>query len=139
MRTLVPALFCLVLSTGCLSPLEREQKQTAVPFAERLLGYLDAGERELAWSEVSSVARLRYAKEDRIEYWFGIREPLGPLVRRRLEFNWERKADFLWSVPDGTYWEVTYQSRFENKDRVYEELLLHWDDGQWRLLNLRIR
>lgn len=129
----------LFLCIGCASPLQIEQKAAAVPFAERWLRYLDSAEQDLAWREVSSLGRLRYQEDTQLKLWFGAREPLGRVLKRRLIINWSIEADFVPSVPDGTYWELSFLTDFEQRNRVDERILLVWEDGQWQLLAFTLR
>ena len=131
--------FLLALCTvSCATPLEREQKATAVPFAESWLRSLDAGDGEWLWKGTSEVAKMRHERDIKLKYWIGSREAQGKLVRRRLEVSWTLDPDFLDNVPDGTYWGVEFQSEFENKRQVFEELLLRWEGGQWRVVWLEL-
>ena len=138
-RTSLAIFPLLLLSISCATPLQIEQKAMAVPFAERWLGYLDSGEQELAWREVSDLRRLRYQKDTELKRWFGMRGPLGEVLKRRLIISWSTVADFIPSVPEGTYWEISYQTDFEHRKDADERILLVWEDDQWRLLTFSIR
>ena len=135
LRVVIAALSLLLVSTSCATPLQREQKAAAVPFAQRWLGYLESGEQEIAWREVSTMAKLRYEKDVQLKQWFGTRQPLGQLIERRLELSWSLNPIFMPSVADGTYWEIRFRSEFEHRKHVIERLRLVWEDGQWRLLD----
>jgi hypothetical protein len=131
-------LFALLFVLACATPLEREQKATALPFAEAWLAHLDAGEEELAWAATGAVAQQRLEKEFALKLWFGSRRPLGRRLTQRVEINWEQEDTFLRAVPDGTYWEIGFLSDFEHRRRVEENLLLSWE-GQWRLIEYVIK
>lgn len=131
-------LVALLLVLACATPLEREQKDTARPFAEAWLGYLDADEQELAWAATAAVAQQRFEKQVFLKLWFGSRQTLGRRLSQRIEINWEVDDSLLRAVPDGTYWEVVFRSDFEHRRGVEETLFLAWE-GQWRLLEYGIR
>ena len=129
----------LFVLAGCATPLERLQKETALPFAERWIGYLEDRDQESAWDAVSELAKRRYEKADRLKLWFGARHSMGDLVERDLELSWSVDDVFMRSVPDGAYWEVQFETEFEHQDRAIERLFLVWEDEQWRLLSYGIR
>ena len=138
-RFFVASFPLLLLSLSCASPLQLEQKASAVPLAERWLSHLDSGEQELAWRELSSFTQRRYEKDVFLKLWFGAREPLGSVIKRSLDINWSTKADFIPNAPDGTYWEVSFQTDFEHRKNAIEHLELVWEDGQWRLFRFGTR
>jgi hypothetical protein len=105
-----------------------------VPVAENWVRALDAGGRDALWDATSELTKMRFEQEERLKLWLGSRAPLGKIVSRRLELSWSRDPEFLQGVPDGTYWEISFQCEFENKREVFEELLLHWEEGQWRIV-----
>ena len=127
-----------LFQSACATPLEREQKATAAPFAERWLGFLDQGEgaTDLVWADVASVTKQRGEREWLLKLWIGARASFGEVVERDLLLSWSRDPDFLDGWPDGDYWEVVFRSEFANKDEVHEELLLRWEDGRWRVVAL---
>jgi len=129
-----------MLLVACATPLKREQKAAAVPFAEAWLHYLDTGGESEAWEATGALTRQRLDREATLKRWFGSRNALGRLENRRLSISWERDDRFLAAVPeDGTYWEVGFISDFEHKQDAREALLLVWEGGGWRLLDYRIR
>lgn len=128
-----------LLIAGCATPLERQQLAEARPFAEAWLGYLDAGEQELAWDATADLAKLRLEKPRTLKLWFGSRSALGERISQKLEVSWETEDYFLKAVPEGNYWELQFTSDFEKQREVRERLFLVWESGQWRLLEYAIR
>lgn len=137
-RAIATLLLLLTLAAACATPLEREQEAAAVPFAESWVRSLDAGDGEWLWEGTSEVRKMRIERDIQLKHWLGTREALGKLVSRRVELSWSLDPDFIDSVPDGTYWEVSFQCEFEHKRQVFQKLLLRWEDGRWRVVALDV-
>jgi hypothetical protein len=106
--------------------------------AEVWLPLIDQGKYEESWDAASKVFKAAVAKDKWATQVKGARDPLGPLVSRKL--NSARYAEKLPGAPDGKYVIILYDTNFEKKKGAIETVTPMQDpDGSWRVSGYYIK
>jgi len=118
---------------GCATLEQRRiDKEAAIEVTNTWFKYLDEKNYEKLWEISSDLFKLKTDKKDFLREIKGIRDPLGKVIDRDLQFN--DKMPLIKHYPDGTYRKVVFWSKYENKDFVREYLLIIKEGDRWGVL-----
>jgi hypothetical protein len=109
----------------------------AVQAGEAWLKLIDAGRFGASWDEASAMFRKGVSRATWEKQAAAAREPLGKVVDRKLAS--ERLMHELPGAPDGTYVVLTFETRFERKERGHETVTMMLEGGRYRGAGYYIR
>ncbi|HZJ54136.1 MAG TPA: DUF4019 domain-containing protein [Myxococcaceae bacterium] len=109
----------------------------AVQAAEAWLKLIDAGRFGASWDEASAMFRKAVARATWEKQAAAAREPLGKLVERKLASK--QLVHELPGAPDGTYVVLSFDTRFERKERGHETVTMMLEGGRFRGAGYYIR
>ena len=98
--------------------------------AEAWLKLLDGGQYGAAWDEASSMFRKAVSRAAWEKQAAAAREPLGKVLERKIATR--QLTHELPGAPDGTYVVLTFDTRFEHKERGHETVTMMLDGGRFR-------
>ena len=129
--TRTSALTCLLLAVAPgLSRAAEQDEAAGVQAAESWLKLVDGGQYGASWDEASTTFRNTVSRSAWEKKATAVREPLGKVVARTLASK--QLTHELPGAPDGTYVVVTYNTKFEHKERAVETVFLTLEGGRFR-------
>lgn len=126
------ALTCGLLASTLPAPVQAAEanEAAALQAAEAWLKLIDAGQYGASWDEASSSFRKAVPRSVWETKAAAAREPLGKVVSRKVAS--QQLAHELPGAPDGTYVVLTFDTRFEHKERGRETVTMVLEDGRFR-------
>jgi hypothetical protein len=126
------ALTCGLVAMALPTPIRAAEtnEAAALQAAEAWLKLIDAGQYGASWDEASSSFRKAVSRSMWETKAAAAREPLGKVVSRKIAS--QQLTHELPGAPDGTYVVLTFDTRFEHKDRGHETVTMMLDDGRFR-------
>ncbi|HVP62391.1 MAG TPA: DUF4019 domain-containing protein [Myxococcaceae bacterium] len=112
-------------------------RKSAIKIADSWLKLVDSDQFGAAWEQSATWFKTGLRKDLWERNGASVRRPLGKLVKRELTAS--RVADSVPGSPQGTYWVLSYQSKFEKKSSVAEEVTLVDEKGKLRVVGYFIR
>lgn len=114
------------------------KEKTALRAAQQFLALVDQGHYGQSWDQAAGLFQRQVSRESWQKLISGVRQPLGPLVSRRVT-----SSQYLKSVPgapDGEYVLILFATSFEHKQAAFETVTTMLDrDGHWRVAGYFIR
>jgi hypothetical protein len=101
-----------------------------VQAGEAWLKLIDAGRYGASWDEASAMFRKAVTRATWEKQAAAAREPLGKLLDRKLASK--QLLHELPGAPDGTYVVLTFDTRFERKERGQETVTMMLEGGRFR-------
>jgi len=98
--------------------------------AEAWLTLIDAGQYGASWDEASASFRKAVSRSMWEKKAQAAREPLGKVLSRKVASK--QLTHELPGAPDGTYVVLTFETKFEHKERGIESVTMMLDDGKFR-------
>ncbi len=128
---LLPLAFGVLLVTGCGLGNGDDPRVAAIEVAEPWLALLDDGKYQECWEQCAPLFRDLISHEHWLAALKNSREPLGPLVSRKLV-----TMNYRTSAPDGSrgkFYILQYKSSFEKRKsmREYVTIMLR-EDLEWQ-------
>jgi len=130
MRRAIGLCCSLLLATGAVSWAAETNEAAAARAAEAWLKLIDAGQYGASWDEASSTFRKAVPRASWEQKAAAAREPLGRVLDRKLAAK--QLAHELPGAPDGTYVILSFDTRFERKERAHETVTMMLEDGKFR-------
>jgi predicted membrane-bound mannosyltransferase len=125
------ALTFLLLAVAAAPARAAETSEAAAQkAAEAWLKLIDAGQYGASWDEASASFRKAVSRSTWEKKASAAREPLGTVVTRKVASK--QLAHELPGAPDGTYVVLTFETKFEHKERGIETVTMMLDDGKFR-------
>lgn len=125
------ALFGVLLASAPTAARAAETSEAAaLQAAEAWLKLIDAGQYGASWDEASAMFRKAVSRSTWEKKAAAAREPLGKVVSRKVASK--QLAHELPGAPDGTYVVLTFETKFEHKERGVETVTMMLDDGKFR-------
>jgi hypothetical protein len=121
---------CLLLATGAVAWAAETDEAAAARAAEAWLKLIDSGQYGASWDEASSTFRKAVPRASWEQKAAAAREPLGKVLERKLAAK--QLAHELPGAPDGTYVVLSFDTRFEHKERGHETVTMMLEDGKFR-------
>jgi hypothetical protein len=123
------AFLSLAAPAGALASAENQSDQ-ALAAAKAWIGQIDSGKYDDSYNFACDETRARYPEEQWVDVLKALRAPWGAVVNRQ-QLSHVYKAN---GVPglDGECMVITYATNFKNYANVTENVVLKWEDGQWR-------
>ena len=128
----VIALSCVLLVVALPAPVRAAEasEAAALQAAEAWLKLIDAGQYGASWDEASSAFRRAVSRSTWEKKAAAAREPLGKVVTRKVASK--QLTHELPGAPDGTYVVLSFETKFEHKERGTETVTMMLDDGRFR-------
>jgi len=120
----------LVLLGAAMARAAETNEAAAVQSAEAWLKLIDAGQYGTSWDEAASMFRKAVSRASWEKQAAAVREPLGKVLARKLAAK--QLAHELPGAPDGTYVVLSFDTRFEHKERGRETVTMMLEDGRFR-------
>jgi hypothetical protein len=130
MRREIALCCCLLLATGAVSWAAETNEAAAARAAEAWLKLIDSGLYGVSWDEASSTFRKAVPRASWEQKAAAAREPLGKVLDRKLAAK--QLTHELPGAPDGTYVVLSFDTRFEHKERAHETVTMMLEDGKFR-------
>lgn len=128
-------LFCAMLMVATPVLADEDPIKSA---AESFFGLVDAGSYQQAWWECSELLQMTTSLDSWVEEVRTQRALFGDAVERKVKTLSERSSQP--GFPDGEYALVLYDSRYENKKKALELLVLKKGPyGEWKVVSFRLR
>lgn len=125
------ALICCLVAVAALPARAAETSEAAaLQAAEAWLKLIDAGQYGASWDEASAMFRKAVSRSMWEKKAAAAREPLGKVISRKVASK--QLTHELPGAPDGTYVVLTFETKFEHKERGIETLTMMLDDGKFR-------
>jgi uncharacterized protein DUF4019 len=125
------ALTCVLLAVAAGPARAAETSEAAaLQAAEAWLKLIDAGQYGASWDEASASFRKAVSRSMWEKKAAAAREPLGKVISRKVASK--QLTHELPGAPDGTYVVLTFDTRFEHKERGVETVTMMLDDGRFR-------
>jgi hypothetical protein len=125
------AMTCVLLAASALPARAAETNEAAaLQAAEAWLKLIDAGQYGASWDEASASFRKAVSRSMWEKKAAAAREPLGKVLSRKVASK--QLTHELPGAPDGTYVVMTFDTRFEHKERGVETVSMMLDDGRFR-------
>jgi len=126
------SLTCGLLAVALPAPIRAAEanEAAALQAAEAWLKLVDAGQYGASWDEASSSFRKAVSRSMWEKKAAAAREPLGKVLSRKVAS--QQLTHELPGAPDGTYVVLTFDTRFEHKERGHETVTMVLDDGRFR-------
>ncbi|HEY1905811.1 MAG TPA: DUF4019 domain-containing protein [Myxococcaceae bacterium] len=124
------ALSCLLAVAGAPARAAETNEAAALQAAEAWLKLIDAGQYGASWDEASASFRKAVSRSMWEKKAAAAREPLGNVLSRKVASK--QLTHELPGAPDGTYVVLTFDTRFEHKERGVETVTMVLDDGRFR-------
>jgi hypothetical protein len=123
---------CSFLLLAAAAPVQAAEtnEAAAVHAAEAWLKLIDAGHYGASWDEASSTFRKAVPRASWEKQAAAARGPLGKVLGRKL--STKQLVHELPGAPDGTYVVLSFDTRFEHKERGNETVTMMLDDGRFR-------
>jgi hypothetical protein len=122
---------CLLLAVAAAPARAAETSEAAaLQAAEGWLKLIDTGQYGAAWDEASASFRKVVTRALWEKKAAAAREPLGKMLSRKVASK--QLTHELPGAPDGTYVVLTFDTRFEHKERGVETVVMMLDDGKFR-------
>ena len=119
--------------TGCASQVEKDHEANSLALVDEWLQALDNSDMDRAWDLTSNITKERFEKSRKSKYWLGIRKPMGEIIYRDFQLNWNLTI-FKGNIPDGIHRNIIYWSKYKNRDLAKERFVVTLEDDQWRLI-----
>jgi hypothetical protein len=124
-------LSCFLVLLGAATARAAETNEAAaVQAAEAWLKLIDASQYGTSWDEAASTFRKAVSRAIWEKQAAAVREPLGKVLSRKLAAK--QLAHELPGAPDGTYVVLSFDTRFEHKERGRETVTMMLEDGRFR-------
>ena len=125
------ALTCVLLAVAAAPARAGETSEAAaLQAAEAWLKLIDAGQYGASWDEASASFRKAVSRSTWEKKAAAAREPLGKVLSRKVASK--QLTHELPGAPDGTYVVLTFDTRFEHKERGVETVTMMLDEGRFR-------
>jgi len=126
------ALTCGLLAVALPAPIRAAEasEAAALQAAEAWLKLIDGGQYGASWDEATSSFRKAVSRSMWENKAAAAREPLGKVLSRKVAS--QQLTHELPGAPDGTYVVLTFDTRFEHKERGVETVVMMLDDGKFR-------
>jgi hypothetical protein len=130
MRRAIGLSCCLLLAAAAVARAGETNEAAAVQAAEAWLKLIDAGQYGASWDEASSTFRKAVPRASWEQKAAAARQPLGKVLTRKL--GSKQLTHELPGAPDGTYVVLSFDTRFEHKERGHETVTMMLEDGRFR-------
>jgi hypothetical protein len=121
--------------SGCASHEKQAAEDASLKSATEWLNYLDTAATEELWSATSKLTKSKEDKELLLKKWRGINTGLGAVRERDLQLNFVVEPyQFRGNIPNGVYRRIVFWSKYQYRDNTKEELIMSFEDGQWKCL-----
>ena len=130
MRRAIGLCVCLMVAGTAAVHAAETNEAAAARGAEAWLKLIDTGQYGASWDEASSTFRKAVPRASWEQKAAAAREPLGKVLDRKLAAK--QLAHELPGAPDGTYVVLSFDSRFEHKERAHETVTMMLEDGKFR-------
>jgi len=125
------SLTCVLLAVAAAPARAAETSEAAaLQAAEAWLKLIDTGQYGASWDEASASFRKAVSRSLWEKKAAAAREPLGKVLSRKVSSK--QLTHELPGAPDGTYVVLTFDTRFEHKERGVETVTMMLDDGRFR-------
>jgi hypothetical protein len=122
--------WCLLVVAATPANAVESDETAALQAAEAWLKLIDAGQYGASWDEASSTFRRAISRSAWEKQAVAVLEPLGKMLERKSATK-QLKHE-LPGAPDGTYVVLTFDTRFEHKERGHETVTMMLDGGRFR-------
>jgi hypothetical protein len=122
-------LTCLLAAAPPASAADTSEA-AALQAAEAWLKLIDTGQYGAAWDEASTMFRNAVSRAEWEKKATTARESLGKVLERKVASK--QLTHELPGAPDGTYVVLTFEPRFEHKERGHEMVTMMLDGGRFR-------
>jgi Protein of unknown function (DUF4019) len=124
------ALLCLLVATSVPAARAADTSEAAaLQAAEAWLKLIDTGQYGASWDEASTMFRKAVARGAWEKQAAAAREPLGKVLARKVASK--QLTHELPGAPDGTYVVLTFDTRFEHKERGHETVTMMLEGGRF--------
>jgi hypothetical protein len=130
MRRPIALTFFLLAVAAAPAGAAETSEAAALQAAEAWLKLIDAGQYGASWDEASASFRKAVSRSVWEKKAAAAREPLGKVLSRKVASK--QLTHELPGAPDGTYVVLTFDTRFEHKERGVETVTMMLDDGRFR-------
>ena len=130
MRRPIALTFFLLAVAAAPARAAETSEAAALQAAEAWLKLIDAGQYGASWDEASASFRKAVSRSVWEKKAAAAREPLGKVLSRKVASK--QLTHELPGAPDGTYVVLTFDTRFEHKERGVETVTMMLDDGRFR-------
>ena len=130
MTRAIALIWCLVAVAALPVRAAETSEAAALQAAEAWLKLIDAGKYGASWDEASAMFRKAVSRSMWEKKAAAAREPLGKVLSRKVASK--QLTHELPGAPDGTYVVLTFDTRFEHKERGVETVTMVLDDGRFR-------
>ena len=124
------ALSCCLFAAATPARAAEASEAAALQAAEAWLKLIDTGQYGASWDEASASFRKAVSRSVWEKKAAAAREPLGKVLSRKVASK--QLTHELPGAPDGTYVVLTFDTRFEHKERGVETVTMMLDDGRFR-------
>ena len=107
-----------------------EQIDRAVAVSQAWVGQIDSGKYEDSYSFTCDETRDKFSEDKWVDVLKAIRKQWGGVVDRHQLSNVYKPHGV--KGLDGECVVVTYNTNFKNLNNATEQVVLKWEDGQWR-------
>ena len=130
MTRAIALIWCLVAVFALPVRAAETSEAAALQAAEAWLKLIDAAKYGASWDEASAMFRKAVSRSTWEKKAAAAREPLGKVVARKVASK--QLTHELPGAPDGTYVVLTFETKFEHKERGVETVTMMLDDGKFR-------
>lgn len=125
-------LFAQLIQSGCATAPVADVRMQLVETAEAWLRILDEERYDEAWAQTALDFKVAVPYDNFLRVARGTRGPLGSSLKREL---WDtRFRTFAEGLPDGEYFEASFETAFRKKSaKSIEHVLLKNDAGAWKV------
>ena len=123
----------LIISTSIIA---NASDREAMTVAKEWLALVDAGEYNQSWLTANKTLKAQSDKDGWANYLIAIREPFGKVVSRKVMRT--RTVTQIQGMPDGEYFQVQFEVKFENKSGM-ERMTVAKEGGGWKVAGYMMR
>lgn len=132
------AVIVVVMGYAGLVAAQQKPEELAQQSSEAWLALVDGGKYAESYDQAARYFKNAITKEQWQSSLHAVREPLGPVVSRKLKSTIYTKS--LPGAPDGEYVVIEYDSGFGHKASAVETVTPMLDnDGKWRVSGYYIK
>jgi len=125
-------LFLPLLVLGCGRQGTEQVDAEAMAAVDSWVALVDEGRFEESWEKAAGYFQGVVSREDWVRMVRGVRQPLGTVQSRELKSAIYERS--LPGAPDGEYYVVQYDARFDHKRSAVETVtVMKEDNGAWRV------
>ena len=129
----------IILFVGISGAADKNEKEkAAVAVADKWLNLVDSGKYLESWREANEYFRNSVKQDQWALIVQPVRKNLGKLISRKLKAKIYKNAST--GEPQGQYIIVQYETSFQNKNLVIEEVVAMLEkNGRWKVSGYHLR